>query len=67
MLECDLLVLLGTDFPYVQFLPTGPKVVQVDLRRERLGSRSRLDLGIWGDVKETLRGAYLSVAGTGRR
>ncbi len=39
---------------YVQFMPKEPKVVQVDLRRERLGSRSRLDLGIWGDVKETL-------------
>jgi pyruvate dehydrogenase (quinone) len=55
MHECDLLVLLGTDFPYVQFMPTRPKVVQVDIRRERLGSRSRLDLGVWGDVKETLR------------
>jgi pyruvate dehydrogenase (quinone) len=55
MHDCDLLVLLGTDFPYVQFMPTRPKVVQVDLRRERLGSRSRLDLGVWGDVKETLR------------
>ena len=30
MHECDLLVLLGTDFPYVQFMPTRPKVVQVD-------------------------------------
>jgi len=30
-------------------------VVQIDIRRERLGSRSRLDLGVWGDVKETLR------------
>jgi pyruvate dehydrogenase (quinone) len=55
MHNCDLLVLLGTDFPYVQFMPTRPKVVQVDLRRERLGSRSRLDLGVWGDVKETVR------------
>ena len=55
MHSCDLLVLLGTDFPYVQFMPTKPKVVQVDLRRERLGSRSRLDLGVWGDVKETVR------------
>ena len=55
MHDCDLLVLLGTDFPYVQFMPTRPKVVQVDIRRERLGSRSRLDLGVWGDVKETLR------------
>ena len=54
MHACDLLVLLGTGFPDVQFMPTEAKVVQVDLRRERLGSRSRLDLGVWGDVKETL-------------
>jgi pyruvate dehydrogenase (quinone) len=54
MHECDLLVLLGTDFPYVQFMPTRPKIVQVDIRRERLGSRSRLDLGVWGDVEETV-------------
>jgi len=54
MHECDLLLLLGTDFPYVQFMPREPRVAQVDLRRERLGSRSRLDLGVWGDVGETL-------------
>jgi len=62
MHSCDLLVLLGTDFPYVQFMPTKPKVVQVDLRRERLGSRSRLDLGVWGDVKETVRALLPRVA-----
>jgi pyruvate dehydrogenase (quinone) len=62
MHNCDLLVLLGTDFPYVQFMPTKPKIVQVDLRRERLGSRSRLDLGVWGDVKETVRALLPLVA-----
>src|SRR6266511_3547370 len=62
MHDCDLLVLLGTDFPYVQFMPTRPKIVQVDIRRERLGSRSRLDLGIWGDVKETVRALLPRVA-----
>jgi pyruvate dehydrogenase (quinone) len=62
MHSCDLLVLLGTDFPYVQFMPTKPKIVQVDLRRERLGSRSRLDLGVWGDVKETVRALLPRVA-----
>jgi pyruvate dehydrogenase (quinone) len=55
MRECDLLLLLGTDFPYVQFMPTGVTIAQVDIRRERLGRRSRLDLGIWGDVRETVR------------
>ncbi|NJC73920.1 pyruvate dehydrogenase [Planosporangium thailandense] len=62
MFECDLLVLLGTDFPYVQFMPTKPKVVQVDIARERLGRRSRLDLGVWGDVKETIAALLPRVA-----
>ncbi len=55
MHECDLLLLLGTDFPYDKFMPTKPKIVQVDIRVENLGRRSKLDLGLWGDVRETLR------------
>lgn len=53
--ECDLLLLLGTDFPYDKFLPTKTKIAQIDIRVERLGRRSKLDLGIWGDVQETLQ------------
>ncbi|MCX4457794.1 pyruvate dehydrogenase [Streptomyces sp. NBC_01340] len=53
--ECDLLILLGTDFPYSAFLPDDVKIAQVDVRPERLGRRSKLDLAVWGDVKETLR------------
>ncbi|GGX08149.1 pyruvate dehydrogenase [Streptomyces chryseus] len=54
--ECDLLILLGTDFPYYDFLPHDGdvKIVQVDVRPERLGRRSKLDLAVWGDVRETL-------------
>ncbi|ACU97287.1 pyruvate dehydrogenase (quinone) [Saccharomonospora viridis] len=55
MHECDLLILLGTDFPYRPFLPDDVRIVQVDIRPENLGRRSRLDLGISGDVGETLR------------
>ncbi|WOX21360.1 pyruvate dehydrogenase [Streptomyces solicathayae] len=53
--ECDLLILLGTDFPYNAFLPDEVRIVQVDVRPENLGRRSRLDLAVWGDVRETLR------------
>ncbi|MGW7605893.1 pyruvate dehydrogenase [Streptomyces sp. NPDC054766] len=53
--ECDLLILLGTDFPYNAFLPDDVKIVQVDVRPEHLGRRSKLDLAVWGDVRETLR------------
>jgi pyruvate dehydrogenase (quinone) len=55
MHECDLLLLLGTDFPYDKFLPTKPKIAQVDIRVDHLGRRSKLDLGLWGDVGETIR------------
>jgi pyruvate dehydrogenase (quinone) len=51
---CDLLLLLGTDFPWVAFMPTRPQIAQVDIRAENLGRRSRLDLGLWGDTKETI-------------
>lgn len=53
--ECDLLILLGTDFPYNAFLPDDVRIAQVDVRPEVLGRRSRLDLAVWGDVRETLR------------
>lgn len=54
MKECDALLMLGTDFPYQQFFPDKAHTIQVDLRREQLGRRTRLDLGIVGDVKTTL-------------
>ncbi|MEU1663046.1 pyruvate dehydrogenase [Streptomyces sparsogenes] len=55
MHECDLLLLLGTDFPYTDFLPRHVRTVQVDVQPERLGRRTQLDLAVWGDVRETLR------------
>lgn len=55
MHECDLLLLLGTDFPYTDFLPRNVRTVQVDLQPERLGRRTQLDFAVWGDVRETLR------------
>ncbi|MEV0971827.1 pyruvate dehydrogenase [Microtetraspora glauca] len=55
MHEADLLILLGTDFPYHAFLPEDVRIVQVDVRPEHLGRRSKLDLAVWGDARETLR------------
>ncbi|WP_327371157.1 pyruvate dehydrogenase [Streptomyces sp. NBC_01217] len=55
MHECDLLLLLGTDFPYTDFLPRNVRTVQIDLQPERLGRRTQLDFAVWGDVRETLR------------
>jgi pyruvate dehydrogenase (quinone) len=55
MHECELLVLLGTDFPYTPFMPVGNKIVQIDIKPENLGRRTKLDLGLCGDVKDTLQ------------
>ena len=56
MLGCDTLLMLGTDFPYRQFYPTGAKIAQVDIRAESLGRRCRIDLGVIGDVGATIEG-----------
>src|SRR5215469_5210229 len=54
IMAADTFLMLGTDFPYTQFYPENATVIQVDLRGENLGRRTRLDLGIIGDVKATL-------------
>jgi pyruvate dehydrogenase (quinone) len=67
MHDCDVLVLLGTDFPYESFMPASPRIAQVDVRAERLGRRSRLDLGLCGDVRETVHALLSLVKPVGDR
>ena len=55
MEDCDLLLMLGTDFPYTQFFPSAAKIIQVDLRGEQIGRRTTVDLGLVGSVRDTLR------------
>jgi len=52
--QADLLLLLGTDFPYDAFLPQA-RTVQVDHDATRFGRRTLLDLAVHGDVGATLR------------
>src|SRR5471030_556922 len=56
MLDCDVLLMLGTDFPYTQFYPkkTTTRIVQIDIRPGNLGRRTPIDLGVVGDVRATL-------------
>jgi pyruvate dehydrogenase (quinone) len=56
MRDCDVLLMLGTDFPYRQFYPEGDgvRIAQVDLRAENIGRRVPVDLGVVGDVRATL-------------
>jgi pyruvate dehydrogenase (quinone) len=57
MLDCDVLLMLGTDFPYRQFYPEGGgvRIAQVDIRPENIGRRAPVDLAVVGDVRATLR------------
>jgi pyruvate dehydrogenase (quinone) len=55
MMNCDTLLMIGTDFPYQQFFPKDATVVQIDIRGEQLGRRTKVDHGIVGDTKTTLR------------
>ncbi len=54
MMDSDALLMLGTDFPYRQFYPEQAKIVQVDIRGEQIGRRTRVDVGLVGDVKSTV-------------
>ncbi len=53
--EADLLLLLGTDFPFKEFLPRDRvKKVQIDKNPKHLGRRTAVDLALVGDIKATL-------------
>ena len=55
MMNCDLLLMIGTDFPYQQFYPKDAKIAQIDIRGEQLGRRAKVDYGFVGDTGVTLR------------
>lgn len=55
MMNCDVLLMIGTDFPYQQFFPKDATVVQIDLRGEQIGRRTKVDHGFIGDAKATIR------------
>lgn len=52
--DCDVLIMLGTNFPYDGFIPDGIEIVQVDTKVENLGRRAPVTVGLVGDVKETV-------------
>lgn len=55
MMDCDVLLMLGTDFPYRQFYPDDAVILQVDIKAEHLGRRANLTYGLCGDVKPTVK------------
>ena len=55
MHDADLVLLLGTDFPFPEFLPgEGVKKVQIDRNPKHIGRRTAVDLGLVGDIKATV-------------
>lgn len=54
MEECDLLIMVGTDFPYFDFYPEKAHVVQIDRSSEHIGRRCAVDVGLCGEASETL-------------
>lgn len=52
--KCDLLVMLGTNFPYRDFFPDHGNIIQIDIRGHHLGRRSQLAMGLVGDIGPTL-------------
>jgi pyruvate dehydrogenase (quinone) len=55
MMNCEVLLMIGSDFPYQAFFPKDATIAQIDLRGEQLGRRTKLDFGLVGDTKATLR------------
>lgn len=55
MMNCDALLMLGTDFPYQQFFPKDARIIQVDRLGDQIGRRTPVSLGLIGNVKDTLQ------------
>ncbi len=56
MQECDTLIMVGTSFPYLEFYPKQPvRTIQIDVDSARIGLRCKVDVGLTGDCRETLR------------
>ncbi|MFZ2314699.1 MAG: thiamine pyrophosphate-dependent enzyme [Gammaproteobacteria bacterium] len=55
MMHCDLLIMLGTDYPYSEFLPQKTLVIQIDERAQVLGRRTAMTSGFVGSIGPTLK------------
>ncbi|WP_019392332.1 pyruvate oxidase [Priestia filamentosa] len=54
MEETDLLIMIGTSFPYRDYLPEKAKAIQIDMEPTQIGKRYPVSVGIVGDAKEVL-------------
>lgn len=63
MAGCDLLVMVGTDFPYLDFYPENAKVIQIDIESTRIGRRVPVDLGLVGEARRVLEALTPAISG----
>ena len=66
VMHCDMLLMVGTDYPYSNFLPTKGTVVQLDERPQALGRRAPTVLGVVGSARPSLKLLLDRVAPQGR-
>ena len=64
--RCDLLLMVGTDYPYSNFLPDKGTVIQIDERAQVLGRRAPTELGVVGSARPTLKLLLDRVAAKGK-
>jgi len=55
VMRCDLLLMVGTDYPYSNFLPTKGSIIQIDERAQVLGRRAPTVFGVTGSARPTLK------------
>jgi pyruvate dehydrogenase (quinone) len=67
MMNCELLLMIGTDFAYQQFFPKDATIAQIDIRGVQLGRRTNVDYVPVGDTKPTLQAFVAKVRATQRR
>ncbi len=53
--DADVMLMLGSDFPYTDFLPTDNTIVQIDTKANKIGRRAKVDYAYEGDLKDTLK------------
>jgi pyruvate dehydrogenase (quinone) len=58
MHESDVILLLGTDFPYANFIPKDKLIIQIDDKPEKLGRRAILEMGLCGKIDDTLKALF---------
>jgi pyruvate dehydrogenase (quinone) len=63
MEKAEALLMVGTDFPYRQFYPENATVIQIDVRGEQIGKRTKVDHAVIGDAKTTLAALLPRLAG----